>query len=61
MPTTLIASLRAVPQLCPQVMRRTSLTPGRYLVRCWSATFEGIDSECGIGWRATDWVGGAPF
>ena len=36
------------------VMGRPSLTPGRYFRLLLLGYFEGIDSERGIAWRATD-------
>ena len=37
-----------------QVMGRPSLAPGRYFRLLLVGYFEGIDSERGIAWRATD-------
>ena len=54
-PTTSIGSSK---QLCRRfyasVMGRPSLTPGRYFRLLLVGYFEGIDSERGIAWRATD-------
>jgi transposase len=38
----------------PSAMGRPSLTPGRYFRLLLLGYFEGIDSERGIAWRATD-------
>jgi transposase len=38
----------------PSAMGRPSLTPGRYFRSLLLGYFEGIDSERGIAWRATD-------
>ena len=49
---------RFVEQKCkgfyPSAMGRPSLTPGRYFRLLLLGYFEGIDSERGIAWRATD-------
>jgi transposase len=49
---------RFVEDLCrgfyAPVMGRPSLTPGRYFRLFLVGYFEGIDSERGIAWRATD-------
>src|SRR5271167_4723674 len=49
---------RFVEILCAQfyapVMGRPSLAPGRYFRLLMVGYFEGIDSERGIAWRATD-------
>ena len=37
-----------------EIMGRPSLTPGRYFRLLLVGYFEGIDSERGIAWRATD-------
>ena len=60
---------RFVEPLCRRfyasVMGRPSLAPGRYFRLLLLGYFEGIDSERGIAWRATDswrwFTDGAPF
>ncbi|MFO0503557.1 MAG: transposase, partial [Acidobacteriota bacterium] len=42
-------------------MGRPSLTPGIYFRALLVGYFEGIDSERGIAWRATDSLGGRHF
>ena len=56
---------RFVEGLCDRfyapVMGRPSLAPGRYFRLLLVGSFEGIDSERGIAWRADGLVGGPPL
>jgi transposase len=56
---------RFVKVQCPRfyapVMGRPTLAPGRYFRLLLIGYFEGLDSECGIAWRATDSLAGRSF